>query len=717
MSQERHEDRIAEILEELHEESLEAIRGVRPVLYGDVSDTYAETLLAIPLAWARYGQRFTAEVAQGLDWVSEAPLRQVSRNLYTEIAEAVRGHSSEMAHEAIGLPYTVALRAVPLGAHALAQSMLDLLVGAYTVSRTALDTEIGDLSAEWAARFITEFGSFAMESRLTDEKLSIEQRREAALFIEEAYGSINSLLKEMLEAGDLSKLAEIDDRWSLALETWNPEHASPRGFEVERLADQLGAEDPRIAEAEALARINDELASTKTRLLSLRTAYRFGLCYWALRKLRVLTPDEMAGWLPIFEHFASHFSTPEQAAAGADEALRLEWSSARGPWTHWVVSELPEGRAHSIGVDISFLETFLVLALIRINPETSQAPLPGLPWMRTYRDELERLLNGLVEEGAIQRLIEPDQLSARAERLRELISDAARRRQELEDEELRDTDVSAERTEKFMSALKDNWLKHRIAPVLFRWVEAYSRDEAPDGEEGWFGMDRLLPKDLFVDESRVVGGDMVAADLGRALAHGEMDRLCTEIAEAVEIEGEGETRTFAESVRSCIARQEEASYSVRLILTPVSWRIHRDMGLPERFAPRPNLPTGLDLPSESLHWYAGVLEEAAVIDWPAVPNDRIYFADLEAFGLWRQYPVSPEGEEVLVEIRTYDQAGAVELAQRDQELFRTPERESVEARAAEIRKHVLLHVRTRFVLEKKDTMAVRFLRIPEDLQD
>jgi hypothetical protein len=376
---------------------------------------------------------------------------------------------------------------------------------------------------------------------------------------------------------------------------------------------------------------------------------------------------------------------------------------------------LPEGRAHSIGIDISFLETFLTLPLMRINPETSQAPLPALAWMRTYRDKLERLLTGLADEEAIHRLIEPDQLSARLETLAQLISDAARRRQDLEDEELRNAAISQERSDKFTSTLKDSWVKHRIAPPLFRWVRAYSRDESPDSDAGWFGMDRLLPKDLFVDESRVVGGEMVAADLGRALAHGEMDRLCAELADSTELEVGGET--FAGRVRNGIDGQSEAGYSVQLVLTPVSWRIHRDMGLPERFAPRPELPASLELPSESLHWYAGTLDGAVVIDWPAVPNDRIYFVDLNAFGLWRQYPASTEGEEVLVEIRTYDETSALELAQRDPNLLRTPERESVEARATELRKHVLLHVRTRFILERKDPVAARFLGIPQDLQD
>jgi hypothetical protein len=306
-------------------------------------------------------------------------------------------------------------------------------------------------------------------------------------------------------------------------------------------------------------------------------------------------------------------------------------------------------------------------------------------------------------------------LNTRLEKLGELISDAARRRQELEDEELRNTTVSQDRTEKFVSTLKDNRVRHRIAPLLFRWVEAYSQDEAPREEGGWFGMDRLLPKDLFVDESRVVGGEMVAADLGRALAHGEMDRLCAELADSTELEVGGET--FADTVRNGMDGQSEAGYSVQLTLTPVSWRIHRDMGLPERFAPRPELPAGLELPSESLHWFAGTLDGAAVIDWPAVPKDRIYFVDLAAFGFWRQYPVSEEDDEVRIEIRTYDQTSALELARGDTNLLRTPDRESVDARAAELRKHVLLHVRTRFILERRDPLAARFLRIPHDLQD
>jgi hypothetical protein len=76
--------------------------------------------------------------------------------------------------------------------------------------------------------------------------------------------------------------------------------------------------------------------------------------------------------------------------------------------------------------------------------------------------------------------------------------------------------------------------------------------------------------------------------------------------------------------------------------------------------------------------------------------------------------VESRRHELLVSVTDYDDDAARALVDQSQDLFRTDERTTVEARAREVRKTVLLDVFERFAIEVVDRDAARCVAVPED---
>jgi hypothetical protein len=186
-----------------------------------------------------------------------------------------------------------------------------------------------------------------------------------------------------------------------------------------------------------------------------------------------------------------------------------------------------------------------------------------------------------------------------------------------------------------------------------------------------------------------------------------MDRLIVELAKeaSASVPPRGQT-SFVADFESALASFRDAGYDPWLLLIPVSWRLGDAIGLPPVGRSERGDAEGLVLPSGAGHWYAGRTKGLSVIEWPSVPKDRIYLADLAAFGDWHQLP---DAEWLDVEVSAYDADQALALARRADD-------DAVEARAREFQENVRLQVRERFLVMRRDPEAVLWIEIPEDLR-
>jgi hypothetical protein len=120
-----------------------------------------------------------------------------------------------------------------------------------------------------------------------------------------------------------------------------------------------------------------------------------------------------------------------------------------------------------------------------------------------------------------------------------------------------------------------------------------------------------------------------------------------------------------------------------------------------------------ELPRES---FLGTADGVPVFDAHELPPDRIVVVAVDRFARWRQWKVQDD-HEIHASITEYGDEAARALVEERENLFRTEARTTVEARAREVRKAVLLDVLERFEIEVVEPEAARWLAVPEDLRE
>lgn len=124
---------LIEELEKLHEASKAAIREHRRGDWSQISDIYAEALLALPRAAAAVNVRFTGAVASPGLW-RLGPVDEIQRLLYRELETALRSEDRDLALDVAYFPARIAREAAALNAPGLVDAMLSLYPMLYRMS-------------------------------------------------------------------------------------------------------------------------------------------------------------------------------------------------------------------------------------------------------------------------------------------------------------------------------------------------------------------------------------------------------------------------------------------------------------------------------------------------------------------------------------------------------------------------------------------------------
>lgn len=168
-------------------------------------------------------------------------------------------------------------------------------------------------------------------------------------------------------------------------------------------------------------------------------------------------------------------------------------------------------------------------------------------------------------------------------------------------------------------------------------------------------------KALFIEGGRMIGADMVARDVGRAVAHLELRNLIEPMANvrprrivAQDVASDA-PQDFVEQLRDLIVRIIETTRPSYIVLfVPVQWRLSQALGLsflgagdvaPEQWA----------LSEGSAHAFAGFFSDAPAFHFPEVPEDALYVVDLARYVRGETWPLT-DAEEVSVRVLTEDEA-------------------------------------------------------------
>jgi hypothetical protein len=708
----RTEANLDAILTQVHEEALRAIREASPGSYAGITDVYERLLLALPLTWAKYGQQFGPGIAGGMNPFELTLLDRVERNLYDELEQAALGASREIAQEAVNVPIAVASRSTEPRAIALAGRMLRLFVAVQSalIRSPSSDNRGSLLAYSWLR--LSEYGRYYAERLVTDDDGSAEDREYGAQALRQVFDAYALIGKAIIDSTprDTKALGEINRYLSEFLQHWTPEHDHPQQWDVELLEQQPGVDQDALEQVRIDVAENERRAQIKSELDRWRAVQRFGLLFWALHRLGG-TRDE--AYVEAWNALAGYFGDLSETAGVVNEAIRADFED-HGPWSNWVLSELPIGQAHFPAVDAKLIQAFIVLALNRVDPDGPVPQFEPLEWLSSRSTEIRGLLEGLIANDAVRPVLPEERLEDRAEKVIEAFEAMQRAREEQKDQRIIDSPVDLEAVDGFKRQVRETWAsQHLVGPAL----DAAGTYEVIEGEaeEGTkWAIQQWAPKGMFVADPGVLGADWLATDIGRNLAVSEPRHLVDAALLSAEFAG-AEGQSLAERLRAAIAEVRGRGDQL-VVLVPMNWQLTQALEVdPARRRGGDSEPPAWVPDEEGRGAFVGTVDGVPVFDVINIPDDRIVVIALDSFLRWRQWRVA-EGDEVAVDLTAYDEEEARALVEEHEDLFRTEERTTTEARARHLRTLCLLDVYERFRVDVVDAEAARWLTVPDELR-
>jgi hypothetical protein len=693
-------DRLDELLDQLHAAAIDAARSGEAGWYGEIRDAYLEMLLAFPQAWSVYGQRFDQAVASGGFPFRLSEIDRVTRDIHSQLRQAITAQQREIAGAVAYLPIAAAARAVPLGALGLSGEMLNLTVNMSWLAQEFSDEPVATAVTEQIGMTLFEYVDYHCGSRLQREELTIAEREEAAGFVLQAFGFAAEYVKAMIDRRGFGELAETLSRWSDVLRHWDPD---PHYFEFE--LDSAKAQTP--IDATAVARAEESL-SVVTRLSELaeevrraRRRHMFELAAWALRLLQESGGEPRL--IEALQAFAARTGSDRQRVDAASSAIDGDRLSK------WITLSLPSRRAHFIGTDALVLDTFVVVTVVGMAADATPSFEPS-EWILEREQALLNAAEALRTWSEWTHLVADGKVDERIDQFCAGIRRAAAEEQRLQRQALVAASPDPERVNEFTTRLRDGYENGRLVPLLLGGpVELSSRQETP--LPGFFGTDEWVPKEWFLPSNRIMNVDDLARRWGEDIAESETDALLREVVKAPGRRLPGST--VRERVLAAAGRLVDSGFSPNVVICPISWRLRREL---EPVPLAPEEPSAERTGERGRHWVAGSLGDLVVVEWPLWPGDRVVVADIPRLVRFRQTTVEPEDELFVAGIRFFAVDEAIDFVKEHPRAFWTTDRRRQDQRAEELSVHGLLRIRIAILAEIADLNAGVTVRIPKVLQ-
>jgi hypothetical protein len=383
----------------------------------------------------------------------------------------------------------------------------------------------------------------------------------------------------------------------------------------------------------------------------------------------------------------------------------------RVPWSDWILGTLQEGRVHSIGVAPGVVETFIAAALRAVDPDQPAPELPPAEWMSVELDHARKLLEGAASD---ERNDDVPDVAQRAVKVREAIETGADAWRQQERMDMIEAPLDPDKVATFRERARESLVKARVVPALLGLAGTGTPLDAPPDEPPL--IQSRVNKGLFVANSRWVGADMVAQDVGRQTAQVELRALIAPMANvdrrslvADEQAGAEIASEFREQLRLLVAdAAQNAEPTSTVLLLPISWQLSEALGFP--FLGRSaKPPEEWGLSEGAVHAFTGAFEGVATYRFPHVPKDVLYVVNLARYTTVETW--QPPQEQI-VTVTVLSEEEAREQAQRSSDPDKIGEDEIVRRllETAFITVDPGLRIR-----EDRDNSAMTAVRLPASL--
>jgi hypothetical protein len=398
--------RLYDVISDLHQEALQAIREVQPSTYDDIAELWVELLLALPQAWRRYGHSFDEATAGEFGRFGFGLVDAAEKNLYVEAREATKA-MDDLAAETFMLPDRIARRSLEYDALALLVRMLALYVELYPTAAEIVDRRLRERLLHLVFELPPQLGRFvAHDLRRLD--LPLDERERAQKRLELVFRTIAELLKAIADHDprDTDRLDVVNSSWAEVLGNWQPEH--------DREEEWPNLPEEELTRRQAHNAAVGVVVDSKQALDNLRDAYRFGLAYWALHQLE-RTGD--ASWSEVVKVFVPWLGSVERLATEADAVIQIDLDTRL--FLEWHHTTVQMGWAAP--------RAFLVFTLLQHAPDQIAGDV-GIPaFLRgTMSTEIEQMLDAVAANQDLWQLLggAPADLGPRVDALRTLIRTA-----------------------------------------------------------------------------------------------------------------------------------------------------------------------------------------------------------------------------------------------------------------------------------------------------
>ncbi len=694
----RRDETLSQYLDDLEEEAVAAIRSGGPATFQAVADAYMETLMEFPRSWQRYGQQYSTAVAQGIEIFPRGPVDTIRQQFYTNLVEALRAGSDEVLLTAAYLPISACTRALQYRADGLLTKMLGLST-AFLVAAWAHGNDRSSLLEDRLPRYLVEFTRYYLQPQL--EEGGVADRLRFGAYVRLVYAQFGAMLKLGVDRGQLVFIRRVDGDWGTLLEHWEVDAFSPHPASIPRLEEEAREGDSGAVQRLAEARANAQLVELHTELSDLRTLLRFGLALWAWRQ-------QPKSWDESFAYFSTQMGGVDQLVRITTKAVSAEFHD-QVPWSNWILDTLQEGRAHAIPGAEAVIETFIAAALRAITPGEQGPVLAPAEWMPVYLDHAREVLAGAVSDPRNSDL--PD-VAARADTVRVALEAAAEAWRHQERLSTIEAPLAPEKVAEFCAHARTALEKARVVPDLLRLGNVVTALDTPPDDPPL--IQSQVHKALFVANSRMIGAEMVAGDVGRQVTHLELRKLVQPMEEAnvreivADDSGSEAPSDFVEQLRLLVVRAVQRAESGRItVLIPIQWQLSQALGL--AFLGGATPPEDWALSEGTAQGYAGVFEGVPVFQFPEVPDDVLYIVDLSRYVKAESWQPA---EETAVAITVVDEVQARERAQHDPGRDQIGEDEIVRR----WRETALITVDPAMRLsDDRDASAVTAIRLPASL--
>lgn len=695
------DDSLTKYLDDLAEEAVAAIRTGAPPTFDGISEAYVATLMEFPRSWARYGHEYSSSIARGLEFFPTGPVDTIARQFYSNITEALRGSSDDVLVTAAYMPTRVCSQAIEYHADGLLRNMIRLNA-AFVAAGWTQGSDKGTLLANQARRHLVEFTRYYLQPRL--EQGDIADRLRFGGYVTLVYDQFNVILKMAVDRGHVEYLQTVDGDWDTLLENWEVDEYSTPPALIKQLEEASDNGQPGAAERLKEARDNAQLAELRRDLNDHRTILRFGLALWAWRR-------KPGGWRETLDYFTAQLGGLDNLARITTKAMDAEFRNT-APWSGWILDTLQEGRVHAIGVAPGVVETFIAAAMRAVSTDEPAPELPAAEWMTAQLDHARKVLS---EAAADARNDDLPDVAERAAKVQEAIEAGAEAWRQQERMSTIEAPLVPEKVARFREQARKSLFKSRVVPGVLRLAGAVRTLDAPPTDPPL--IQSQTHKGLFIADSRWVGADMNAQDVGRQATHLELRTLIQPMEDVgrrslvADESGAGDQASeFREQLRTVVvdAARDSEPGSVALLL-PISWQLSEALG----FSPlgRSAMPPDeWGLSEGAARSFIGSFEEVATYRFPHVPKDVLYVVDLSRYAIAEAWQPSEE-KDVTVTVLTEEEAR--ERAQRTSD----PE----ERGEAEITRGWLetafITVDTGLRINKaRDASAVTAVRVPSALR-